>query len=287
MDKKLVKQDVSRLIQGMIVGAGAILPGVSGGVLCAAFGLYMPLMQLLAHPVRELKKSWRMWLFVIIGVGVGFLGLAYGVSALLDNEPTASIAMCLFAGLVAGTLPTLFREAHTVEPGSRCAKNRKIKFVSMAVSFLLSFVLFSFINYAKETAEFVITPNFWWFGFCGVICGLSFMIPGMSFSPILIILGLLNPMMKGFTSLDFGVIIPIGLGVVAIVLTLSRLINRIFSRFYTEAYYAVIGIVISSTLMIIPTKYQSAASLIICVLVAFVGVAASYFADRLFFSKTK
>lgn len=276
MKKRLVKTDLLRLIQGIIIGGGAILPGVSGGVLCAAFGLYMPLMKLFAHPFRELRKNFKMWLLVIAGIGIGFLGFAVGVSWLLKSA--SGIAMCLFAGLIFGTLPALFREAHTGSKNARA--HGKARYITMICSFVLSFVLFMVITMLQKNEHISITPNIWWFGFCGVLWGLSFVVPGMTSSSILMLLGLYEPMTDGIVALDFGVIIPMGIGILAIALTLSRVVNLIFTRFYTEAYYAVIGVVVSSTLVIIPTGFSSVWALVSCVAVALLGAFASYFADK-------
>ena len=44
------------LSQGVIMGIGAVLPGISGGVLCVIFGIYQPMMETLAHPKKGIKK---------------------------------------------------------------------------------------------------------------------------------------------------------------------------------------------------------------------------------------
>ena len=73
-EKLDLKRILILILQGAIVGAGGILPGVSGGILCVAFGLYMPLMQFLANPLKEFPKSWKKWMFVGIG---GCIGLVF------------------------------------------------------------------------------------------------------------------------------------------------------------------------------------------------------------------
>lgn len=279
-NKKQLKQDIFRLLQGAVVGGGAILPGVSGGVLCAAFGLYMPLMQLASHPFRELKRNFRLWAFVLSGFALGFIGFAFGVVALL--KASSSLTMALFAGLIFGTLPALFREAYSGEGISAAEPPKKhgnARYYAMGISFVLSMILFVFIAMSKSTSV-AIVPNFWWFGFCGLLWGLSFVIPGMTSSSILMLLGLYEPMSSGIASLDFNVILPMGCGILLVILTLSRVMNRIFSRFYTEAYFAVIGVVISSTLVIIPIKHESVLSALSCFVAIIFGGIASYFADR-------
>ena len=60
-----------RLLQGALIGVGAILPGVSGGVLCVLFGIYQPMMALLAHPISSFKAHFQLFIPVILGAGAG------------------------------------------------------------------------------------------------------------------------------------------------------------------------------------------------------------------------
>lgn len=66
-------------LQGAIVGTGAILPGISGGVLCVAIGIYEPLMELLSHPFQSLRKRYKMFIPLLCGGLVGFILLARAV----------------------------------------------------------------------------------------------------------------------------------------------------------------------------------------------------------------
>ena len=67
---------VLRVLQGVLIGVGAVLPGISGGVLCVVFGIYKPVMELLSNPLRNFKTHVPKLLPVIVGMGVGFLGVA-------------------------------------------------------------------------------------------------------------------------------------------------------------------------------------------------------------------
>ena len=60
MKRNVMVKSIVYALQGALVGIGAILPGVSGGVLCVAFGVYEPMMALLTQPVATLKKSYRL-----------------------------------------------------------------------------------------------------------------------------------------------------------------------------------------------------------------------------------
>ena len=86
------------IIQGAIIGVGAILPGISGGVLCVIFGIYKPVIEVLSNPVANLKYHWKLIIPVAIGVGLGFLGSAGAVSAFMERNSQA--AVCVFIGLI-------------------------------------------------------------------------------------------------------------------------------------------------------------------------------------------
>ena len=65
-----------KVLQGTLIGLGAVLPGISGGVLCVIFGIYKPVMELLSHPFKNFKSHVPKLIPVIIGVGIGFIGIA-------------------------------------------------------------------------------------------------------------------------------------------------------------------------------------------------------------------
>ena len=105
-----------KLLQGVLIGLGAVLPGISGGVLCVVFGVYAPIMALLSNPFRAFKRYALTLLPVVIGMGIGFLGVSKVLGILLETYPDASV--CLFVGLIVGMLPSLFREARSKGPVS-------------------------------------------------------------------------------------------------------------------------------------------------------------------------
>ena len=99
------------LLCGVLIGAGAILPGVSGGVLAVVFDIYRPFMEVLTHPREAIPKYWRWFLPIGLGCAIGFLGFAKGIAAAIDVSST--VTTWLFIGLIVGTVPSLFREGGT------------------------------------------------------------------------------------------------------------------------------------------------------------------------------
>ena len=102
-------QFLFRIIQGALIGLGAVLPGISGGVLSVIFGIYKPIMELLSNPFKNFRTHVPKLIPVLIGGVIGFLGVANILAFFLNKYPDPSV--CLFIGLIAGMLPSLFREA--------------------------------------------------------------------------------------------------------------------------------------------------------------------------------
>ncbi|MEA4823823.1 MAG: DUF368 domain-containing protein [Clostridiaceae bacterium] len=265
-----------RVFQGIIIGSGAILPGISGGVLCVTFGLYQPMMSLLAHPLLSFKSAWRLFLPIVIGWAAGFWIFAKLLEMLFASY--ALLAVALFIGLIAGSFPSLLNEA-----------NREGRSVFSWISFALSTIVMLIFFLALEGAStsLNLTPNFGWFFFCGVLWGLSLIVPGMSSSSLLIYMGLYEPMTSGIAAFSPAVLIPMLLGICACVFPFARLVNNLFERHYASSFYAVVGFVVASTLTIVPRSFQSASDAILAVLVAAAGFILAYGSERLTRKKTR
>lgn len=269
MKNSRIKNGIMRIVQGIIIGAGAILPGISGGVLAVVFGIYRPAMELLTHPKRALARYWRMLLAVGVGWLLGFLGGGGLILTLFHQSET--VATCLFIGLILGTLPDLWHEAGTQGRGNG-------SYISLIVSFL---ALFGALTAVRFSSFSEMSANFWGFLFCGVLWGFSFIIPGMTSSSILMAVGLLTPLIDGIAQLDFTVLVPWGLGMVGVMALFARIVSRLFDTHYSIACHAVIGIVLASTLIIIPTDFASTAEMVWSVACAILGAVLAYFGSKL------
>ena len=247
------------IIQGFIVGVGAILPGVSGGTLCYAFGIYDQLLEVLSSPIKGIKKHWFMLIFVGIGGALGFVGFA-GVTNLLLNWNEA-VVLCVFVGLIAGTLPDIWKDAGKGGRG-----------ISSTVALCVSFVAISAVFYLfKNIWQITIAPGTVGWLICGLLWGLSFIIPGFSSSTLLLFFGIYEPMSAGISALDFSVLIPLGLAMLATLLLLSRVMKLVFRKFFSIASHCVLGFVMATTLMILPsfkTSFENIAIYLLCLVLS-------------------
>lgn len=230
------------ILKGALIGTGAILPGISGGVLCVVFGIYRPIMALLSHPFRELKARFWFYASVLIGFAVGVLGISKLLKLVLTYAEIP--AVWLFIGLIVGTLPSLWQEA---------GKQGRTK-GNLLVGVLTFAAMLAFLLMVKGSGSLTVTPSLWlWVG-CGVLWGLGFIAPGLSPSSLFFFLGVMTPMMDGISRLDMSVILPMGVGLVACALALSRGIEWLLANRFAGTMHAILGLALASTVVILPLE---------------------------------
>lgn len=254
---------VIKILQGALIGLGAVLPGISGGVLCVVFGIYKTIMEFLADPFRKFKTHVPKLIPIGIGGVIGFMGIAKILSVLLERYPAPSV--CLFVGLITGMLPSLFREAG--EEGRNKNSN-----ISLVIAMIIVFALLI----SLQIFSVQITPSFVWYLFCGFCLALSVIAPGMSFSTLLMPLGLYEPFVAGIGNLDFSVLIPGGIGALATIILFARAVDTLFKKHYSVSFHAIVGVVIAATIMIIPfasftVSFVNCAVNVICLAVGIVS----------------
>ena len=240
---------VLKMIQGALIGAGAVLPGVSGGVLAVLFGVYKPLMRFFAHPIKEWKNCLMQLWPILVGVVIGYIGIAKLLAEVLVRYESQALA--LFVGMTIGIMPSLFREAG--EKG----RDRN-SWISMAVVFVLALTLLIVCRVLQIT----IVPNFLWNMFGGFALVLSMIAPGMSSSVLLLPLMAKNAAGDTFTfyehitgaigNLDFAVLLPIGIGALLTLVLLTKAINWLLDNHYAVTFHGIIGIVIAATIFTVP-----------------------------------
>lgn len=268
--KKIKFKDIFiNFICGVAIGAGAILPGISGGVLCVVFNLYRKVMELLAHPFKSLKKN----LDIFIPLGIGWL-LGFFVFARLIEvcfSFSVNVSTWLFIGLILGTIPSLWKQAG--EKG----RNGK-SHVALIVSFL---ILFGILLTVKYLPNLEVEVNIFWFMFAGALWGLSIVIPGMTSSSILMSLGIYRDLNAGIADFSLPVILPWIFGMAITAVLTGKLVNRLFEKHYSIAFHGVVGIVLASTLILVTFSFTSSWEAVISFAACIIGFFAAYFTEKI------
>ncbi|EPH94604.1 hypothetical protein D920_02791 [Enterococcus faecalis 13-SD-W-01] len=260
-----------RFVKGMFIGSGFILPGVSGGALAAVFGIYERIISFLAHITRNFKENFFFFLPVGLGGITGVFLLSFLVSFLLGAYETP--ILWFFVGCILGTVPALWNEA-----GKKGRKSADL--VILAVTFVAALI---FLIYGSRLFDSHVEENFVTWLIAGGLIGLGMIVPGLSPSNFLVYMGIYKAMADGFKTADLSVIFPIAIGGIVCVLTLSKLMDFIFSKAYSSLFHFILGVVFASTIMIIPTDYSGLGVLGIgaCFVLCGAGAALGWWMSRL------
>ena len=251
--KKLV---IINFIKGIFIGMGAVLPGLSGGVLATVFGIYQPLINFIANLKKDFKANVKFFLPVAIGGLCGIFILAHGLNFLLTHN-FAEVSS-FFVGCLLGIFPALTKQA--------AAFGRKpIHLVLTVFVALFSFLLLtSPLVTTVATSALPISTSTWVFS--GGLIGLGITLPGLSPSNFLLYLNLYQPLSVAISSLNFGILIPVALGMVVTVILTAKLIAYLLTVLYPVVFHMILGLVLTSTVMIVPREFESNLVMALCLI---------------------
>ena len=238
-------------LKGMVMGLANIIPGVSGGTLAVSMGIYDKLIHCLTHLFREFKESIRFVLPIILGMIVALAGLAFEHFPLQTNG--------LFIGLIVGGLPLMFRKVK----GSRIRIGHGIVFL-IFFAIVIGMAMLGDTEGKAADLSLGLVNVLKLFG-VGVIASATMVIPGVSGSMMLLVMGYYNPIVatiKEFVEalVHFnmqeilrccGILIPMGIGVIVGIFAIAKVIEIIFEKFPVYAYYAIIGLILASPIAIL------------------------------------
>ena len=231
-----------RLFKGIVIGTGFIIPGVSGGVFAAIFGVYEPMIRFFANIRKNFMKNVRF--FLPIGIG-GLISIVLVSKVLGEFFTVAEVPLVwFFIGCVAGTLPSLFRQAGQ--------QGRRIR--HYAILAITAAAAFAFLTALQSLAGTLTIPTeslFTWL-LAGVLMGLGAIVPGLSPSNFLLYFGLYGVMMDKMGQVDLAVLAPVVLGAALCFLLLSKVFDWLFRKAYAGMYHGILGLIVASSVLIIP-----------------------------------
>lgn len=233
---------LSGFVKGLLIGMGAVAPGVSGGALAVIFGIYERITDAIAGIFKNFKENVLFFLPIGLGGGVGVLAFSKIMKYLFSHYDVQ--VKYLFIGLMIGTLPSVFKQANK-------RGFRSIYIFPCIIAFALT--IFSIIienggmNILPEAS-----PGVLWLAIYGAIIGIGTIVPGISASFVLMYIGAYQIVLDGIADIDFAVLIPVGIGFVISIVIFAKLISLLFKRFYGYTYYTVLGFVLGSIIAIFP-----------------------------------
>lgn len=237
-------ETVKYIIFGIIMGIANVIPGVSGGTMAIILNFYDRLMESITLNFKVIKKNLPFLIPLAIGLAIGIVGLSKVMQFLLNTYPTQTYFG--FIGIVIGSLPLIFFKA---KKGTKIQSSSWIPFVIT----LVFMIYLTFANGDKETAKTIVrytSLNFESFVVCFgamAIATVTMIIPGISGSLILIIMGLYGTI-YGYAIAEFNIplLIPCGLGAAVGILGGAKLVRFLLERYEQLTYMAILGLLVGS-----------------------------------------
>ena len=245
------------IIKGMMIGIANIMPGVSGGTLAVSMGIYDKLIHCITHILSEFKESMKFLLPIFAGAGIALVALTFVIEALFQYYPIPT--NLLFIGLIVGGLPPVVTKV----------KSHKLSFGHILAG-LLFFALVVGMAMMGDNGNRQVTLNLGIVPMIklvlvGIIAAATMIIPGVSGSMVLLILGYYQPIIQQITAfctavitLDMAgilrgiaILLPFGIGVLIGILGIAKIIEIIFEKYPVYAYCAIIGLIAASPIAIL------------------------------------
>lgn len=228
--------EVAIIIKGFIVGAFMLIPGVSGGTMCMVFGIFDKLVESISKFFKQPKQSMVFLAQFIIGAGAAFLLLSKVVT-LINQSFQKEVAFFVIGAIIAG-LPVIYKEAKVTKI------NFKVTFSFLVGLFLVYF--FTLMPPNVFTVDHMSASQVMIQIVAGILGALGLVLPGISFSAMLYMMGVYNFIYGNIGNRNFMVLIPFAIGMVLGVLLLTRVLEYFMKNHPTPTYMIIIGFVIGS-----------------------------------------
>lgn len=266
------------VIKGFIMGIANIIPGVSGGTLALTLGIYEQFIGAISHFFEKLKENLRFLIPIFIGMGLAIISMSNVISSSFEHYPIPTTLF--FMGLVLGGIPML----------SGFVKDKKErKEVSSYIIALITFSLVMILAFSEEifgnglgTANLtnVSVLGYILLFVVGMVAAATMVIPGVSGSLVLMLLGYYLPVVNTikdltkFNNLFSNCLILgfFGLGVLFGIVLISKLIEFLLHKYEAKTYFGVLGFIISSIIAIPVSVYHEIGNITFSVPQVLIGV---------------
>jgi len=271
-------KNIILVIKGFIMGIANIIPGVSGGTLALTLGIYEQFIGAISHFLSNLKENLKFLLPIGIGMVLAILTMSNVISTCFADYPIPTTLF--FMGLVIGGIPMLT---------NRVKKTKEVKEPSSYVIMLLTFSLVMILAFSEEifggTLGNASFDNLSVLGYIGVsiigmIAAATMVIPGVSGSLVLMLLGYYLPIINVIKELThFENIFPnifvagfFGVGVLLGIVLVAKLIEWLLAKYEKKTYFGVIGFIIASVAAIPVSVYHEVSNIVFSTPQVLIGI---------------
>lgn len=248
-----MKNSFSIFYKGFLIGSTMLVPGVSGGSMAMILGIYESLLFSVSSFSKDKKGNSIFLLLFIGGAGIGMLLLAKPLLGLLESYETPM--QCFFIGAVAGGIPAILKQAKIQRITGKHILYLTAGFLLvLGISFFPSEIFSAGISAdgGNMTTATGSTANYAFLLVAGIIAATALVLPGISVSYFLLVLGLYHELMRAISEFDLKFLLPMGIGIIIGVLLVTKTLELVLKKYPQAAYMTILGFVIGSVIEILP-----------------------------------
>ena len=264
-----IKEVMKNSLFGLIIGSSMLVPGVSGGTTAIILGIYDRLMSAVSNIFREFKKN----IFFLLEVAFGGIAgvLIFSELVLRLVELWRLPMMYFFIGAIVGSIPMLWKKSHIT---LKTSYNIIYALIGAGLVFAVGFMPKSQLTVVPSDFKGAVILIL-----CGIIIAVALVLPGISTSHILLVLGMYEAVWGAFGSMNIYYIFLLGMGVIIGTLLTAKIIDKAMKRFPQQTFMAIVGFAAVSVCDIFP-GVPSGIDILFCTLMAAVGFTAVFFASK-------
>lgn len=277
------RNSLKDLVVGIIVGIASMLPGISGATMMVVFGLYERLIRDLAKLREYILKDFRFIFVIVVGFAIGTVICAKILNQALEEYPLE--ALMLFLGLIAGQLPILWRTVRSDAVKEECSLCDRKSALAFGVGFFIMIVMVVF-DIFYHPSDLVIKHDahgFILMVIVGAVVAVSAILPGLSHSTLLLVLGLMAAFTKAISDFDMIFIAALAIGLLAGVFGFASVIDNALEKHHLHTMLLIVGLTVGSLLVIgwnVIDSYDGVMHAVAGVVCLFVGLGLSILSMR-------
>lgn len=233
------------MFKGFIIGSSMSVPGISGGTMAILLGIYDKLIGSISNYFKDIKGNTLYLSKALLGSFIGIGSLAFVIQWLLDNYPI--YVSFFFLGSVIGGVPALLKKTQE--------KTMKISSLMYILIGLMIVISISFIptgNFSIVSGSGLV--HYLMVLVTGIIIALALILPGISTSHMLLVMGMYETLLKAITTMDIVYIGVLGISTVIGVFLITKPIEWTMNTYTKQTYFVIIGFVLGSTAEIFSDK---------------------------------
>ncbi|OED31454.1 DUF368 domain-containing protein [Planococcus maritimus] len=254
------------IYRGILMGISDLIPGVSGGTIAFILGIYDRLLESISGFFsREWKKQLGFLVPLGIGIIITLLLFSRFIEFLLENHYEAT--QFFFMGLILGVLPYIMKQAEV-------KKNFTARHLVILLVIGAALASMAFIQTDENIAPItdLSLPTFFLLFFSGWLASMAMLLPGISGSFILLLIGVYSTAINALSTLNLPIVLTIGAGVMVGFVVSSKVISYLLEYFTYVTYAAIIGLILGSLFVVFPGFAADTATLVTSLITFVVGL---------------